>query len=68
MNLLVQSLRAVFGLADDTVVLEATNESGVVEQTRVSLRQTELWLTRRHLVRIDDGLERATTLKKLSVR
>jgi hypothetical protein len=47
-------------------VVETTNESGVVEQERVSLNKTVLRLNDRKLVRID-GLERATKLQKLFV-
>jgi hypothetical protein len=53
-------------MADDFLI-ETTNESGGVEQERVSLNRTELAdLGNRSLVRID-GLERATTLQKLYV-
>jgi hypothetical protein len=52
-------------MAED-VVIETTNERGIVEQARVSANQTELDLRNRKLVGID-GVERATTLKKLQV-
>jgi hypothetical protein len=53
-------------MADDFLI-ETTNERGVVEQERVFVDQTQLWLTDRSLVRID-SLERATTLQQLNVR
>jgi hypothetical protein len=50
-------------MAEDFVI-ETTNESGAVNQERVSLSQIMLVLRDRSLVRID-GLERATVTKKL---
>jgi hypothetical protein len=47
-------------------VVETTNESGVVEQERVSVNETDLRLFNRSLVCIV-GLERATALQRLSV-
>jgi hypothetical protein len=49
------------------LIVETTNESGVVKQEYVSVSQTELDLRWRSLVRIDGSLERATTLKELYV-
>jgi hypothetical protein len=53
-------------MAEDFVV-ETTNESGIVEQVRVSVSQTMLDMSSRSLVRIV-GLGRATTLKTVHVR
>jgi hypothetical protein len=52
-------------MAEDFVV-ETTNESGGVEQKRVSVNATELSLANRGLVRIV-GLERVTSLRRLYV-
>jgi hypothetical protein len=48
-------------------LIETTNESGTVNQERVSANETVLNLSRRSLVRIV-GLERATRLQRLNVR
>jgi hypothetical protein len=48
-------------------LIETTNESGVVEQERVSVKQTELDWRNRSLVRIVGPLERATALRQLVV-
>jgi hypothetical protein len=53
-------------MAEDFVV-ETTNESGTVEQTRFSVNQTVLRLANRSLARIV-CLERATALRQLVVR
>jgi hypothetical protein len=53
-------------MAEDFVV-ETTNESGIVEQERVSVNGTVLRLANRSLVCIV-GLERATMLQTLKVR
>jgi hypothetical protein len=52
-------------MAEDFVV-ETTNDSGVVNQERVSVNQRVLNLSNRSLVRIV-GLERATKLQRLHV-
>jgi hypothetical protein len=67
MNLLVQSLRAVFRFADDAVVLETVDERGAINHERVSVSQRELNLGWRSLVRIVGPLERATSLLQLHV-
>jgi hypothetical protein len=48
-------------------VVNATNESGVIKQERMSVHHTTLDLSELSLVRIN-GLERATKLESLNVQ